>query len=64
MVNNFEVLKDFNELRDFAISMSKNNICCHKDKVRTCFDIIPPSQMRDECRKCWLDFLTSDEGIK
>lgn len=64
MINNFEILKDFKELRDFAICMSKSNLCCHKDEVRTCFDQIPPSQMITECRKCWLDFLTSDEGLK
>ena len=54
---------DFKNVRDFAVCMSKNNICCYKDKVRNCFSEIRPSEMQNECRKCWLDFLTSDEGL-
>lgn len=63
MVSNFELLMDFKNVRDFAICMSKNNICCHKDKVRCCESEIRPSEMKDYCRRCWLDFLTSDEGL-
>ena len=59
MVSNFEVLMDFKNVRDFAICMSKNNICCHKD----CIVEVPLSQVEEECRRCWLDFLTSDEGL-
>lgn len=60
MVNNFEILMDFKNVRDFAICMSKNNICCHK---ASCFANIPPEKAEEECRRCWLDFLTSDEGL-
>jgi len=63
MISNFEVLMDFKNVRDFAICMSKNNICCHKDKARECYSEIRPSKMQDSCRRCWLDFLTSDEGL-
>ena len=63
MISNFELIMDFKSVRDFAICMSKNNICCHKDNVRNCYDEIRPSLMKDECRRCWLDFLTSDEGL-
>lgn len=63
MVNNFEILMDFKNVRDFAICASKNGFCCHRDTVRNCFSNIPPSQMQNECRKCWLDFLTADEGL-
>lgn len=60
MVSNFEILMDFKNVRDFAICMSKNNICCHK---ASCFAKAPPEKAEEECRRCWLDFLTSDEGI-
>ncbi len=60
MVNNFELLMGFNNVRDFAICMSKNNICCHK---ASCFVKAPPEKAEEECRRCWLDFLTSDEGL-
>ena len=60
MVNNFELLMDFKNVRDFAICMSKNNICCHK---ASCFAKTPPEKAEEECRRCWLDFLTSDEGL-
>ena len=60
MVSNFEILMDFKNVRDFAICMSKNNICCHK---ASCFAKAPPGKAEEECRRCWLDFLTSDEGL-
>ncbi len=60
MVSNFELLMDFKNVRDFAICMSKNNICCHK---ANCKVKVPPSLGEEECRRCWLDFLTSDEGL-
>lgn len=60
MVSNFEILMDFKNVRDFAICMSKNNICCHK---ASCFAKAPPEKAEEECRRCWLDFLTSDEGL-
>ena len=60
MVSNFELLMGFHNVRDFAICASKNNMCCHKAK---CFVKVPPSQGESECRRCWLDFLTSDEGL-
>lgn len=60
MVSNFEILMDFKNARDFAICMSKNNICCHK---ANCFVKVAPEQVEKECRRCWLDFLTSDEGL-
>ena len=63
MISNFELLMDFKSVRDFAICMSKNNICCHKHKIRCCESEIRPSEMKDYCRRCWLDFLTSDEGL-
>ena len=63
MISNFELLMDFKNVRDFAICMSKNNICCHKDRIRCCYDKIRPSEMEDYCRRCWLDFLTGDEGL-
>ena len=63
MVSNFELLMDFKNVRDFAICMSKNNICCHKYKVKCYESEIRPSEKEDCCRRCWLDFLTSDEGL-
>jgi hypothetical protein len=60
MVSNFEILIDFKNVRDFAICMSKNSICCHK---ANCYVKAPPEQAENECRKCWLDFLTSNEGL-
>lgn len=60
MISNFELIMDFKNVRDFAICASKNNMCCHKAK---CFVKVPPSQGESECRRCWLDFLTSDEGL-
>ena len=60
MVSNFELLMDFKNVRDFAICMSKNNICCHK---ANCFVKVAPEQAEEECRRCWLDFLTSEEGL-
>ena len=60
MVSNFELLMGFRNVRDFAICMSRNSICCHK---ATCYVEVPPEQVENECRKCWLDFLTSDEGL-
>ncbi len=60
MVSNFEILMDFKNVRDFAICMSKNNICCHK---ASCFAKAPPEKAEEECSRCWLDFLTSDEGL-
>lgn len=60
MVSNFELLMGFHNVRDFAICMSKNNICCHK---ASCFAKAPPEKAEEECRRCWLDFLTSDEGL-
>ena len=63
MINNFELIKDFTNVRDFAVCMSKNDICCDRCKIMCCRDNYPPSQMETECRRCWLDFLTSDEGL-
>lgn len=60
MVNNFEILMDFKNVRDFAICVSKNNICCHK---AGCFVKVAPERAEEECRRCWLDFLTSDKGL-
>ena len=61
MASNFEVLMDFKNVRDFAICMSKNNICCHKHDFKNhCCD---DHDKEDDCRKCWLDFLTGDEGL-
>ena len=59
MVSNFELLTGFKDVRDFAVCMSKNNVCCHK---ANCFVKVAPEQV-EECRRCWLDFLTSDEGL-
>ena len=60
MISNFEVLKDFKNVRDFAICMSKNNICCHKEDFK---NYQCGYSFESDCRRCWLDFLTSDEGL-
>ena len=60
MITNFELLMDFKNVRDFAICMSKNNICCHK---ANCYVEVPPEKGEEECRRCWLDFLTGNEGL-
>ena len=61
MPNNFEILMDFKELRDFAICASKNNLCCHTTKVENyeCHR----NDYEEDCRKCWLDFLTDNKGL-
>ena len=63
MVSNFEILMDFKNVRDFAICMSKNNICCHKMDSMACIATHSSELIEDACRKCWLDFLTSDERL-
>lgn len=63
MVNNFEILMDFKNVRDFAICMSKNNICCYKMNSMACIATHSAELIEDACRRCWLDFLTSDEGL-
>lgn len=61
MVSNFEILMDFKNVRDFAICMSKNNLCCYKTK---CGAMLKDEKAQERCcRLCWLDFLTSDEGL-
>lgn len=60
MENNFDLLKGFTSLRDFAICMSRSNICCHK---ANCFVKVASEQAEEECRRCWLDFLTDDKGL-
>ena len=60
MVSNFEILMDFKNVRDFAICMSKNNICCHN---MSCIAAHSSELTEDACRGCWLDFLTSGEGL-
>ena len=61
MVSNFEILMDFKNVRDFAICMSKNNLCCNKTK---CGAMLKDEKAQERCcRLCWLDFLTSDEGL-
>lgn len=61
MVSNFELLMGFKNMRDFAVCMSKNTICCHKDSIAS-YDCVNHNS-EDDCRRCWLDFLTSDEGL-
>ena len=61
MICNFEVLMDFKNVRDFAICMSKNNICCHRKEYYN-YDC-EKNDTEDTCRRCWLDFLTGDEGL-
>lgn len=63
MVSNFELLMDFKNVRDFAICMSKNSICCHKMNSMACIATHSAELIEDVCRRCWLDFLTSDEGL-
>ena len=63
MVSNFEILMDFKNVRDFAICMSKNNICCHKMDSMACIATHSAELIENACRRCWLDFLTSDEGL-
>lgn len=61
MVSNFELLMDFKNVRDFAICMSKNNICCHH---KTYYNYeCENNDTEDACRRCWLDFLTGDKGL-
>lgn len=62
MVSNFELLIDFKNVRDFAICASKNNLCCNKTR---CGGAMLQDEKAQErcCRLCWLDFLTSDEGL-
>ena len=63
MISNFEILMDFKNVRDFAICMSKNNICCHKMDSMACIAKHSAELIEDACRRCWLDFLTSDKGL-
>lgn len=63
MVSNFEILMDFKNMRDFAICASKNNICCHKMDSMACIATHSVELIEDACRRCWLDFLTADEGL-
>lgn len=63
MVSNFELLMDFKNVRDFAICMSKNNVCWQKMNSMACISRFPADVIEDNCRRCWLDFLTSDEGL-
>ena len=61
MENNFDLLKGFTRLRDFAICASKNNLCCNKTR---CSAMLQDEKAQERCcRLCWLDFLTSDEGL-
>ena len=61
MVSNFELLIDFKNVRDFAICASKNNLCCNKTR---CGAMLQDEKAQERCcRLCWLDFLTSDEGL-
>lgn len=61
MVNNFEILMDFKNVRDFAIYASKNNLCCNKTR---CGAMLQDEKAQERCcRLCWLDFLTADEGL-
>lgn len=61
MITNFELLMDFKNVRDFAICMSKNNIYCHH---KTYYDYeCEKNDTEDSCRRCWLDFLTGEEGL-
>lgn len=61
MVSNFELLMDFKNVQDFAICASKNNLCCNKTK---CGAMLQDKKAQERCcRLCWLDFLTSDEGL-
>lgn len=60
-VNNFDVLKDFGDLRDFAICASKSNLCCNKTR---CGAMLQDEKAQERCcRLCWLDFLTDNKGL-
>lgn len=60
MPNNFDLIQGFKDFRDLAICMSKNSVCCHK---ADCFVEVPPERVEEECRRCWLDFLTDNKGL-
>ena len=48
MENNFDLLKGFTSLRDFAICMSRSNICCHK---ANCFVKVASEQAEEYLKK-------------
>ena len=63
MITNFEVIKDFNNARDMAETFSKSGFCCQKLEYKRCSDIYSPTELKTQCFRCWLDFLTNDSGL-
>ena len=68
MVSNFEVIKDYRDVRSMAEAFTKSNMCCDKSKYDICQAIISDNHFSDKeqeknCFRCWLDFLTDDSGL-
>lgn len=63
MITNFEVIKDFTDVRSMADCFAKSEFCCQKLEYKRCSDIYSPTEMKTQCFRCWLDFLTSEYGL-
>lgn len=63
MITNFEVIKDFRDVRSMADCFVKSGFCCQKLEYKRCSDIYSPTEMKTQCFRCWLDFLTSEDGL-
>ena len=63
MITNFEVIKDFMDVRSMADCFAKSGFCCQKLEYKRCSDIYSPTEMKTQCFRCWLDFLTSESGL-
>ena len=63
MVTNFEIIKDFRDVRSMADCFAKSEFCCQKLEYKRCSDVYSPTEMKTQCFRCWLDFLTSDSGL-
>ena len=63
MITNFEIIKDFRDVRSMADCFAKSGFCCQKLEYKRCSDIYSPTEMKTQCFRCWLDFLTSDSGL-
>ena len=63
MITNFEIIKDFRDVRSMADCFAKSGFCCQKLEYKRCSDIYSPTEMKTLCFRCWLDFLTSDSRL-
>jgi len=63
MITNFEVIKDFRDVRSMAQTFYKSGFCCQKDKSVECSEKYSETEIETQCFRCWLDFLTSEYGL-